>query len=243
MIVSCDPARFGSDETVIAVRRGNRVRIAAAYGKRDLMETAGRILRVARDEAVKGGERPVIVVDEIGIGGGLVDRLREVREFNVDSFDAAGRARDAKEYPNMRSQSWFDFADRLLDLDLDEDEQLAADLVAPSYKLDSAGRRVVEAKADTKKRLGRSPDRADAVLMSFAPRATAGSMRSYLPRGRVDFDPSKTTTFAQRVARERYGREGASTALTDALAARGIHVHDGVSELGGLLSRGRGGLE
>lgn len=174
LIVSCDPARFGSDETAIVVRHGSRVRIAATYGKKDLMETAGRILRVARAEAAKGDYTPKIVVDDIGIGGGLVDRLREIGEFKVTAFSGAASARDSKEYPNARSQAWFDFADRLASLDLDPDEQLAADLVAPTYKIDSQGRRVVEPKSDTKKRLGRSPDRADAVLMAFATTEASG---------------------------------------------------------------------
>jgi hypothetical protein len=53
-------------------------------------------------------------------------------------------------------------------LRLPGDEQLVADLVAPRYTLDSQGRRAVEAKAETKRRLGRSPDRADAVLLTLA---------------------------------------------------------------------------
>jgi len=184
IVVACDPARFGSDETVIAVRHGSRVRIAATYGKKDLMDTAGRILRVARAEAGKGSARPVIVVDDVGVGGGLVDRLRELAEFKVVAFNGAGRARDSREYPNARSQAWFDFAGRLPGIDLDDNEQLAADLVAPSYRLDSRGRRVVEAKAETKKRLGRSPDRADAVLMAFS-HATHWRSSSHVPRGRI----------------------------------------------------------
>lgn len=168
VIVSCDPARFGSDETVIAVRRGNRVRIAATAQGHDTMRTTGQILRIARAEAAKGPERPVLVVDDIGLGGGITDRLREIGEFKVQPFNAASAARDPKKYPNKRSEMWFDFAERLTTIDLDDDEQLAADLVAPTYRIDSQGRRVVEAKSDTKKRLGRSPDRADAVLMSFA---------------------------------------------------------------------------
>jgi hypothetical protein len=60
------------------------------------------------------------------------------------------------------------------ELDLDGDEQLAADLVAPRYWLDSQGRRVVEPKADTKKRLGRSPDRGDAVVMACCVAASSG---------------------------------------------------------------------
>jgi phage terminase large subunit len=150
VIVSCDPARFGSDETCVVVRRGSKVRIAATYGRKDLMHTAGSILRVAREEAAKGGDRPTIIVDEIGIGGDLVDRLREIGEFQVVPFNASGRPRNLKEYPNARSEMWLDFADRLADLDLDDDEQLAADLVAPSYRLDSAG---------CEPRSGRSPRR------------------------------------------------------------------------------------
>lgn len=168
VVVSCDPARFGSDETVIAVRRGPRVRIARTITRKDLMTTAGEILRIARAENHAGHEAPVIVVDDIGIGGGLVDRLREVGEFTVRAFNGSASPRSATEYPNARSQAWFDVAEQLDALDLDEDEQLAADLVAPTYKIDSQGRRVVEPKSETKKRLGRSPDRADAVLMAFA---------------------------------------------------------------------------
>ncbi|MGE0026871.1 MAG: AAA family ATPase [Thermoleophilia bacterium] len=182
VVISCDPARFGSDETAVVVRRGSRVRIAATWGRTDLMQTAGRIIRIAREEAAKGVE-PTIVVDDVGVGGGLVDRLRELAEFPVVSFNGAAAPRDATEYPNARSQAWFDFADRLDSIDLDDDEQLAADLLAPTYKIDSAGRRVVEPKSETKKRLGRSPDRADAVLMAFAPlsRGEAGSF-STIPR-------------------------------------------------------------
>ncbi len=182
IVVSCDPARFGSDETVIVVRRGSRVRIARTYAKKDLMQTAGEILRVARAEAARGNGDVSIVVDDIGIGGGLVDRLRELDEFVVVSFNGSASPRDGREYPNARSQAWFDFADRLGTIDLDDDEQLAADLLAPTYKIDSQGRRVVEPKSDTKKRLGRSPDRADAILMAFAGRPSrAATQHSGIP--------------------------------------------------------------
>jgi hypothetical protein len=89
--------------------------------------------------------------------------------FQVVAFMAGGQARQDGDYPNRRSELWFSFSDRLRELDLDpNDEELAADLVAPKYTLDSRGRRVVEAKALTKKRLGRSPDSADSVLLTFA---------------------------------------------------------------------------
>jgi hypothetical protein len=170
-VVSCDCARYGSDSTVISTLVGSRVRIVKSYVGKNLMQTAGECARVARELAreYRLADRPRIVVDDAGLGGGVVDRLRELGEFPVVAFLGAGAARDPAEYPNRRSEAWFQFADRLGGLDLDpRDDQLVADLVAPCYSVDSAGRRVVEAKAVTKKRLGRSPDRADSVLMAVA---------------------------------------------------------------------------
>lgn len=161
IIVSCDVARFGSDETVIAVRKGDWIRIHGRYHGQDTMSTAGAII-----DAVRQNPGAEIVVDDDGLGGGVTDRLRE-QGYRVKAFRAGGRPIDKQGYPNARSEMWFSFAERLDEIDLDPDDQLAADLTSPRYKLDSQGRRVVEEKKETKKRLGRSPDRADAVLMAF----------------------------------------------------------------------------
>ena len=101
-------------------------------------------------------------------------------EFRVVAYNASkapaeeNKSKNARQgglgggYPNARSELWFEFAeDWLPQLDLDDDEDLLADLCAPEYKIDSQGRRVVEPKEDTKKRLGRSPDRADSVMLMF----------------------------------------------------------------------------
>jgi hypothetical protein len=150
---------------VIAVLQGDRLRLAEAYLGRDLMETAGRVARTARSLGSRAF--PQIVVDDDGVGGGVTDRLRE-QGFAVEAFRGGARPLDPRAYPNARSEAWFRFAERLPELDLDRDDQLAADLVAPRYRLDSQGRRVVEPKYDTKKRLGRSPDRADAALLCLS---------------------------------------------------------------------------
>lgn len=188
VVVACDVARFGSDETVIVVRHGFRVRIAKVVSQRDTMDVAGLVLRTAREAAAGSdpGVRPTIVVDDAGVGGGVTDRLREIAEYEVVPFLGAHAAKDGEEYPNKRSEAWFEFAEQLPSVDLDDDEQLAADLLAPKYRVDSAGRRVVEAKSEMKARLGRSPDRADAVLMAFSDCRRAGVVvtlggRSYRP--------------------------------------------------------------
>lgn len=163
--IACDVARYGDDETVIAIRIGDRVRIAETYVGKPTTHTAGRLVQLARtfpEPHVR------IVVDDAGVGGGVTDLVRE-DGWRVTAFNGAQRPFDPDGYPNRRSELWFDLAEQLDDLDLDPDEQLAADLTSPTYQVNSKGQRVVEAKADTKKRLGRSPDRGDAVLLTLVP--------------------------------------------------------------------------
>lgn len=166
-VLSCDVARFGSDETVIAFRHGGRCEIVDVYQGRDTVHTSGRLAQ----EWKKRG-KPKVVVDDVGVGGGVTDQLRN-NGIDVIPFDAGGSAISPDDYPNARSESWFYLQQRLEeDAQLPDDDLLSADLVAPKYKLDPAGRRVVEPKEETKKRLGRSPDRGDAIVMLFATRSS-----------------------------------------------------------------------
>lgn len=163
--VTCDVARYGDDETVIATRHGNQIRIREAYNGQDTVHTRDRVIHwwsVLRQEA---GADPNIVIDDSGVGGGVTDMLRE-GEYRVTAFNAAETAREPDAYPNRRSELWFQMQSRIGDLDLDTDKKLAGELTAPVYRL-VLDRRVVESKDDTKKRLKRSPDRADAVLMTL----------------------------------------------------------------------------
>lgn len=162
--ISCDVARFGSDETVIARRIGDQVRIVETYVGKPTTHTIGRIVAEARRWP---RQHLQIVVDDDGVGGGVTDVLRE-QGWPVVAFRGGARAWQYTEYPNRRSELWFVASDQLGDLDLDTDDRLAADLTAPKYAMDSQGRRVVERKDVTKKRLGRSPDRGDAVLLTLA---------------------------------------------------------------------------
>jgi phage terminase large subunit len=207
-VVACDVARFGSDETVIATRAGWRVRIAEAYGGRDLMQTVGLVLRTTRALGKRTNEKPVIVIDDVGVGGGVTDRLREVGEFRVVAFNGAAKARAHREYPNRRSEAWFSFAEQLDEVDLDDDDQLAADLVAPRYSIDSHGRRVVEPKERTKQRLGRSPDRADAVLMTFATRRGSGYSTGITSDDDADRDDPLARRRERALARGELGDAG-----------------------------------
>jgi phage terminase large subunit len=167
LVIGVDVARFGSDHTVLAVREGNRIRVAESYQGRDLMQTSGHVTALARRMEQRTGHKPTIVIDDTGLGGGLTDRLRELGEFKIVDFVGGRKARHGRDYARQRDELWFDFSEMLPVLDLDDrDHELSADVLAPTYSLSSSGQRVVEQKSQTRKRLRRSPDRADAVMLT-----------------------------------------------------------------------------
>lgn len=172
VVIGCDVARFGTDETVIVERIGNHVKILETYVGKPTTETAGKINGYAQAHPIAHVR---IVVDDTGVGGGVTDQLRAAG-WNVTAFNGGEAAFKTDKYKNRRSELWFEGAAQMPDLDLDPDAQLAADLTAPKYTFNEAQRRVVERKDETKKRLGRSPDRADAVLLTLVPEQGLGAV-------------------------------------------------------------------
>ncbi|MDI6872091.1 MAG: hypothetical protein QME79_12260 [Bacillota bacterium] len=169
--IGVDVARFGSDKTVIAVRRGQKVLPLDVYAKQDTMETAGLAIQTFRRTAAK-----LVKVDVIGLGAGVVDRLSE-QGLPVEGVNVAEAATDPERFSDLRSELWWNLRERLDPnplsnpdpVALPPDDELLADLSGVKYKLTSRGQIRVEPKDEMKKRLGRSPDRADAVVLAFAP--------------------------------------------------------------------------
>jgi len=171
LAVGCDPARFGEDKTAIAVKVGDIVESIEYYSKADTMQTTGRVVA-----AVDNNHATPIAVDVIGIGGGVVDRLNEqgysVQGVNVGHGSTATDASGEIGFVNLRSQLWWMMRE-LLDpansptLALPPDDRLTGDLVTPQYGYTSTGKIKVESKDDMRKRIGRSTDSADAVMLSI----------------------------------------------------------------------------
>jgi hypothetical protein len=158
-----DPARFGDDETALVKRKGLKVTEVSGIRKRDTMEVAGWVAQQAKKEKPDN-----IFVDVIGLGAGVNDRLKELG-YPVTSVNVAERASDDEAYSRVRDELWGNVRDSLLEgLDLPDDEELLGQLSAPKYKFDSSGRIVIEKKEDMKKRGVDSPDRADALGLTFA---------------------------------------------------------------------------
>lgn len=169
--VGVDVAWTGSNKTVFAPRYGKWVDELRYYTKEDPMQVAGRVSGVLQDDAYA-------VVDVIGIGGGVVSRLREM-DRPVVAFNAAERstARDRTgelEFANKRSEAWWRLRE-LLDpvygenIMLPPDDTLTGDLTAPHWRVLSGvrGRIQVESKKDISERIGRSTDAGDAVMQCF----------------------------------------------------------------------------
>lgn len=163
-VIGVDVARFGTDNTVFALRHGNKGRIIYTANGSDTMETAAKVKTFMRRYKAE-----TAAVDTVGVGGGVYDRLAEENE-SVISMIAASRARDYITYANSRAEWYWTFRELLEtgEIDLDgEDEELIEQLAGMQFKIDTRGRIVIESKEDMKKRGLSSPDRADALILAF----------------------------------------------------------------------------
>jgi len=167
-----DVARYGDDASVLCIRQGRHLIELHSWKKLSLMELAGRVLDLLNSSDEPPEE---ILVDSIGLGAGVLDRLRELdisaRGVNVSESPAM-----ADRYANLRAELW-DLTKQWFneEVQIPNDDSLIADLTAPRYSFNSSGKMLVESKAETKKRLGRSTDFADSLVLTFASTAAGAS--------------------------------------------------------------------
>ncbi len=169
-----DVARFGDDRTALAKRCANHlVEPVKSWKSKDLMQVCGIIQNEYAEAKVKPA---MIFIDSIGIGAGVVDRLKEtnlpVRGINVSESAAVG-----ERFMRMRDELWWEAREwfRRLECKIPDDGKLIAELTLPTYAYTSSGKIKVEGKEDIKKRtmksatsMGKSPDLADAFCLTFA---------------------------------------------------------------------------
>ena len=181
--VSCDVGR-GGDKTVIIERWGHIVDQLRKYAKGDTMATVGRVRQAT---PVSGGSKKRVpaIVDVIGIGAGVVDRLRELGDpvfgFNASSGTKRRDRSGELEFLNLRAAALWGLRERLDpetgdDLILPPDDELIGDLAAPRWMVTSAGKVKIESKEDIKTRIGRSTDVGDAVVMVVWGAPVAGKL-------------------------------------------------------------------
>ena len=169
-VLSLDPARYGPDSSVLAVRYGDLIEELVTWNRQGTMDTAGRVL-LELDRLGLPRTETTVCIDEPGVGGGVIDRLREL-EVSVVAYNGGctPTRTAAATFRNLRAESFWRVRRRLEEgmLALPPDEKLADELCAIRWTVASDGRVTLESKDELRARLGRSPDRADAVAMAFA---------------------------------------------------------------------------
>jgi phage terminase large subunit len=157
--IGVDVARFGDDKTVIIRRVGMSVVQQKELSGADTQLVAREVWDIAhRDKKVK------IKVDDTGVGGGVTDKLKDLGA-NVIPVNFGAVPSDPVKYTSVADEMWFDFP--LAEACIPDDPQLFEELAGREYEYTSKEQRKIESKKDFKKRLGRSPDHADALLLCF----------------------------------------------------------------------------
>lgn len=162
LIYGIDVARFGSDASVIFKRRGLVAFEPIVIRKFDNMALADRIaVEMAK-------EKTEAVFIDSGAGQGVIDRLRQMR-FDVVEVPFGAQAIDKEQFANRRMEMWWHMAQWIKQGGaIPPDPVLQGDLGAPTYGYTPKGPKILEAKDKLKERIGRSPDLADALALTFA---------------------------------------------------------------------------
>jgi phage terminase large subunit len=118
-------------------------------------------------EAIEEFKPTLVVIDEGGLGAGIVDRLKEQR-YKIKGVNFGIKAKNPFLFGNMRAQMWGDMREWLKTASIPNDRFLKTDLISPMMKPDSKGTIFLESKKDMKSRGLASPDAADAIAVTFA---------------------------------------------------------------------------
>lgn len=184
IIFGVDVARFGDDETVIYRNARGKLKIVAIHRGQDLMATCGHIVKQYKKAVKEFPEykgRIYVNIDDTGLGGGVTDRLREVKKEQhltrlfvvpinaaekIETDTYAGKEA-AEHYNNLTTHMWATLKELLKekDIEIEDDDETFAQLSSRKYRMASNGKIELEKKDDMKKRGLDSPDRGDAAAL------------------------------------------------------------------------------
>jgi hypothetical protein len=203
IIFGVDVARYGDDKTVLAVRQGRDARSIPwlEWGgtdvQRDLMRVAGDIAEYA-----KRYRADAIFVDRGAMGPGLIDRLNQLNVPGVMGVNFGGKGGKVMvgevltiETANKRALMWASMREWLDGGTIPDDAELKADLIGVEYGYGADQVSLtLERKKDMKKRGLASPDKGDALALTFAAPVEKKIDRNQLPLPRKAYDPYSELT-------------------------------------------------
>jgi hypothetical protein len=169
MYISADIARFGSDKMVICVWSGFRVVDIVSLNKSSIVEIAQLIRELANKYKVTMSN---VIIDEDGVGGGVVDMLKGCKGF-INNSKPLLVENQIVQYQNLKTQCYYKLAE-LIQTDqvyIKCQEQTIIDDITKELemvkrdKIDSDGKLRIISKETVKQSIGRSPDYSDALMM------------------------------------------------------------------------------
>ena len=163
--IVADIARFGRDNTVIGLWSGLKVIKIIKMVKKSTAEVSAEIQLLAMKNDISMHR---VIVDEDGVGGGVVDQLGCV------GFVNNSKALNGENFNHLKSQCYFKLAEMVnkanifVSCDLETKTALIEELeVIRIHNADKDGRRAVEPKDKVKEKIGRSPDISDMLMMAM----------------------------------------------------------------------------
>ena len=185
VVLGVDVARFGDDETIMYLNHFGRCRMARHRRGQDLMATVGDIVSVYRELYERNPSyhgKMYVNIDDTGLGGGVTDRLREVKKeqklFRMVIIpinaaekietDTASGMDAARRYNDLTTAMWANMRDLLTEksIVIHDEQETFGQLASRKYRMASNGKLEIEPKKEMKKRGLDSPDRADALALS-----------------------------------------------------------------------------
>ena len=186
-ILAVDVARFGEDETVFCIIQSENIRQWSqihqhTWRDKPLTEVIGKTLDLWNEF-----KPDIVVIDDVGMGGGVTDRLSEMRQM-PEAF--IGNAKPSNIlYRNKRSEGFFrmkEFFDKG-NIRIMNDPELIEQLLSVRFKYNSNNIKSIVTKDDMRREGFKSPDRADALMMAlyYTDRVFSERIRRNLPREAV----------------------------------------------------------
>jgi hypothetical protein len=175
IVIGVDPARYGDDRSVIVIRQGLKLHDIRVFREVDTMQLASFVV-----ESWDRWKADTVFVDEVGVGAGVVDRLRQIGKNPVGINGGAKPIE--KKHVNKRAEMWDNMREWLRSgASIPDNRELITDLTTPEYGYTSTDALQMEKKEDMKSRGMASPDLADALALTFALPVTAKNTNTTIP--------------------------------------------------------------
>src|SRR3990167_5221293 len=175
-VLGVDSARFGDDKSVAYEIRANIAKLVYEVQKEDTMMQSGRVSSIHENYEQIG-------IDGTGVGGGLIDRVKEILNSSLNPEERkghkiieihfGGKPTQKERFFDLRAEMYYTLRERLrpdgptwMKIQIPNDNELKNQLASLKIQYTSDGRIKIESKDDMKKRGLKSPDKADALAIA-----------------------------------------------------------------------------